>query len=461
MSSVQLRRYEQILQNEISLVVARTDLSDVTDTSAFKHLLAATARELDEAYYQLTRLRLIFDLARAAGDDLDERAKEIQPGTIRRIQGRRAVDTVIFSRTSSVGDITIPTGTVVKTKDSKSFRTTSQATILNGNTDSESVSIIADVPGSAGNVAAGTIVRFGSKPAGVDAVVNTSGGSQGRDKEKDDAFRARIANYLSSLSRCTPQALEFVAVGTEDSSGKVVSFAHIFEDPIDLGRTTLYIDDGAGTTYELGTPVVDEVVTANLAGPPSGSAVGGEEFLDLTSKAIDVDGSAFTVESSIRGALTLGTEVYLNPASGRLYFSPPLVNGEIITSSYTPFAGLIQTVQKVVDGDVDDRENFPGYRAAGVLVRVLSPTVVTVPVEGVLNLIPKADRDTVIAAVNDAVMDYINNLGISGDVIRNALIERIMSVEGVADVVLSLPSGNQTILDNEIPRTNLDNVSFT
>jgi uncharacterized phage protein gp47/JayE len=437
----------------ISLVVARTDLSDVTDTSVFKKILAATSRELDEAYYQMTRLNDLFDLQKAAGEDLDERAKEIQPGTMKRIQARRAVGTVVFTRVATVGDVIIPVNTLLKTADGKIFKTTLQSVILNGQHNSVSVPTIADVAGADGNVPGNTIIKFGSKIPGVDSVTNGTAFSQGRDQETDDSFRTRILNFISSLSRCPPQALEFAAVGTEDTvSGKAVIFAHIFEDPVNLGLVTLYIDDGAGTAATLGTPVVGEIVTANLTGPPPGAAVGGEEFLYLASTTIDIDGSAFTISSNLRGSLTLGTNVFVNPASGLLFFSPPLSTGEIITAGYTPFSGLIPAVQKVVDGDPDDRANFPGFRAAGVLVRVLSPIVVTPTVEAILSLSPGVDRDTAVADATAAVEDYINNLGISGDIIRNKLIERIMEVDGVTDVDLSIPTGNVVILDNQIPR---------
>lgn len=465
MPQTQLRRFEQILQNEISLVVSRSRLSDVTNTSDFGKVLKATSRELDEAYFQLTRLTDLFDLSQASGEDLDERAKEIQPGTLKRIKARRAVGTIVFSRNSStVGDVTIPTGTIVKTAAGILFRTTLQGAILNAQASSTAIPVTAENPGAVGNVPAGTIVKFASKPAGVDSVTNAAGMTQGRDKEADDAFRQRLRNYLASLSRCPVQALEFAAVGTEDPvSGKAVAFAHIFEDPVDAGKVTLYIDDGAGTASTLGTPVVGEVVTANLAGPPAGSAIGGEEFLKLTQKPIDKDGSAFTVTSSIRGALTLGTNVYLNPVSGLLFFDPPLAAAEVITASYTPFIDLIPVVQKVIEGDPDDRQNFPGYRAGGVRVRVLSPVVVTQGVEAVLTLATGTDRDTAVAAAQDAVMDYINNLGISGDVIRNKLIERIMEVSGVTDVNMTIPASNTPgiILDNQIARTSLSNISIS
>lgn len=455
MPQLQLRRYEQILQNMTALVVARTALSDLSDTSAFKHLLAACARELDEAYYQLTLVRGTFSLDDAAGEDLDARAKEIQPATLSRITSRRAVGWVVFSRIATAGTVAIPKGTVVKTKDGRLFRTTLQGFIVDTLTVSDLVPVVAVDPGTMSNVSAGTVVQFAGRVPGVDYVHNPASITQGRDEESDDAFRARIKAFVAALARCPPQALEFAAVGVEDStSGKVVVFSHLSEDPIDLGKSTLYIDDGAGTAFELAAAIVGESVT------PVGGAVGGEEFLNLDFWPVDIDTSLFTITSSVRGTLTVGSDVFLNPATGRLFFDPPLDVGEQITASYTPFTGLISAVQKVVDGDPDDRLNYPGWRAAGTLVRVLSPTVESIQIEGVLTLQDESQRDAIVGAVTDAVISYVNTLGISGDVIRSELIQRIMEVRGVIDVDLLIPTTNVTILDDQIPRTDGSLVDF-
>lgn len=454
MPAVQLQRFEQILERMISRVVARTQLSDVGDTSVFKHLLAATAREIDETYYQLTRLRDLFDLNTAVGEDLDERAAEIQPGTISRLKAARSVGTVVFSRAGTTGTVIIPTGTIVKTGDNKVYRTTIQSSINAGNTTSQAVAITSNSPGSEFNVPAGTIVRFGSKIPGIDSVTNAAATTQGLDVETDDAFRTRILGYIASLSRSTVDALEFAATGLIDTtSGKSVVFASVFEDPLNRGNVTLYIDDGAGTAAELGSPIVSEVVIA--------SALGGEEFLYLVQKPVAFDSAPTTITSSVRGVLTLSTDYFINPASGQLYFTPALVPGEQITASYTPYVNLIALVQKVVDGDPADRANFPGYVAAGVRVIVKAPIVINPSVEAVLTLEPGFNRSSAIAAANLAVQNYINTRGISGDIIRNELVERIMGVAGVRDVSLILPGSNINVLDNEIARVTSVNINIT
>lgn len=444
MPQVQLRRFEQILARGIGRLVARTDLSDVSDAAVAKLLVAVDARELDEGYFQLTRLRDLFDLRTAVGEDLTERAQEISPNTLQRLAQSFASGFVTFSRAGTTGTVAVATGTVVKTAEGTQFRTTQQGQVTNGSSSSAPVPITAVVPGVAGNVSSGTISRFGSKPPGIDSVTNSAGTANGRDQESEDAFRQRARNYISSLSRSPVQALEFATVGIQDEvTGRSVVFSRVFEDPVDRGNVILYVDDGQGTAAENGTPVTGESVVS--------AAVGGEEFASLASAPVN-EGATFTVTSSTRGSLELGATYYFNSANGRLFFTPALAPGEVVTASYTPYANLIPTVQRVVDGDRTDRQNFPGYRAAGVLVRVLSPNVVPIAVEGLLS-VKDEDRNVAVANAQRAVYEYVNGIGIGrATVVRNEIIDRIMDVSGVTDVALSEPAANIIILDDEIPR---------
>lgn len=473
MPRLQLKRFEDILQRMIDRVVARTTLSDLTDASAVKHVLAAVAREIDDAYFQMTRLTDLFSIDRAAGSDLDERAKDIQPGTLVRLGAQRATGTIVFSRAvASATTIVIPTGTIVRTAEGRSFETTAQAQITQTSPeivsghgvgrDSNLVSALAVDAGAASNVAPNTVIKFASKPIGVEEVTNVSSFVNGRDQESDDAFRDRLKQFVASLARCTVETLASVVLGVEDptvGSNKIVIFSHVFEDQIDRGNVIVYVDDGAGTiaTRTEVTAGAPEVVTLGLAGPPSDRAVGGEEYLRLNNWPVDTAQSLIVTSSAIgagagRGALIDGQDFYLNPADGRILFDPALVLGEEITASYTYFDGLIQEAQKVIDGDPTDRTNYPGYRAGGVLVRVLPPTVRQQNVSAVLRVLEGYDRAVAVTAAEAAVSTYINGLGISGDVVRHEIVEQIMGVDGVYDVLLTVPTENVTTLDSEIPR---------
>lgn len=464
------KRHEQILAQMLATTVARTELSDVGDASVMKHLLAAAARQDDEQYYQMGLLLQLFSIDTATGDDLDERAADIQPAVITRRLATSAVGTVIFSRSGTAGTVAIPISTKVKTSDGQVFTTTAAGSItpvspeqIPGHgvgRDSAPVSVVADVPGADGNVVTGSVIKFVSKPAGVDEVTNLASFTQGADKESDSSFRQRLKDFISSLPRSTPQALESGVIGVEDpDTGQTILFSSVFEDPINRGNVILYVDDGTGTA-ESSAAIVGENVTEGLAGPPPDSAVGGETTLFLNEKPVKED-VAFTLTSSTRGVLVQDTDYTLNPATGQIEFDPALVATEVITAGYTHYTGLIALTQKVVDGDPADRETYPGLRAAGVLVRVRTPQVLIQNIAAVVTVLEGFDETDVKDAVTTAIQDYINTLGISDDVLLNRIRAVAMNVSGVYNIDVSAPTDDVIILDDQLARTSVSNITIT
>lgn len=256
------KSHEQILAAMLAKVVARTNLSDVGDASVFKHLLAASARQDSEQYYQMGLLLQLFSIDTAVGDDLDERAKDIQPAVISRLPAAKAVGQVVFTRKGTTGSLVVPVGTQVSTSDGKSFKTTAignitatspeQVTGHGVGRDSNLVSVVAVVSGAAGNVVASTVTKFASKPAGVEEVTNLLAFTQGLDLETDDSFRARLKAFIASLSRCTVGSMEAQIVGQQDpASGVTAQYAHVWEDPINRGNIKVYVDDGTGTAESI------------------------------------------------------------------------------------------------------------------------------------------------------------------------------------------------------------------
>lgn len=531
----QIKRYDQILTQLLAKLVSRTPLSDISDSAVLKHLLACVARGIDELYYNASLLRDLFDLDRATGDDLDERAAEIQPAIITRNTAVKATGNLVFSRQGIVGTVVIPIGTKVSTAGGEVFSTTTTGTITPGNNDSNLVAAVADVGGLAGNVATGTIVKFQQKPAGVDEVNNPSAFSNGLDEESDDAFRARLKQYIAALGRSTVNALESGVLGAQDeATGATILFAKAVEDTVTRGEVILYIDDGTGSAesssetkgtalagaYQWAGGVADpttvlvndtsdvvvgdfigleadgqffeidlitpstsvrvknpggltlptdagvgttyknpENMTEGLGGGGGDAAVGGEEYLNLLNVPIKPSVTYYIV-SSIRGLLVENTDFYINRASGQVNFITPLVADEYVFAVYTYYTGLIALGQLIVDGDPDGRATYPGIRAAGVIVWVRTPTVLVQNITAIVTFEAGYDDATVETNVVEAIKEYVNGLGISGDVLRAELIRRIMAVPGVYNVVLNVPAADVTLLDDELARTTDGNISI-
>ena len=470
MARFTIRRYEQILAQMISKVVARTKLSDVADSGTVKNVLAAAARADDEQYYQMSLLRQVFSLDDATGTDLDERVAEIQPSVIRRNGSTKSAGNVVFYRSGVLGTVTIGAGAQIKTADNIIMQTTAASSLAPGNPplilghvagqDSGLVPAVALKGGIAGNVAADTLTRFGAKPPGVDGVTNPAKFTGGNNQESDDALRARAKRFVNSLSRGTPYALESAVLDVVDpSTGAIIKTAKAVEDIINRGYTTLYIDDGTGSA-ETSEAVAGENVTAGLIGPPPNSAAGGETVLALDNRPVR-DLSPFTLTSSIRGVLASGAQFWMNSASAQINFDPGLVTSEVITANYTRYTGLIAFAQKIVDGDPLDRVNYPGIRAAGTLVWVRSPQVLVQNIAVYLTIKEGYDPAEVPAKVRQVLVDYINSLNISDDVLLSELIRKTKQVAGVYDCNFTAPTNNRVLLDEQIARTTASNVAVS
>lgn len=460
----QTKRYEQILAQMLAGVVTRTDLSDISDSSVVKHVLAAAARQDDEQYYQMTLIPQLFSIDTATGDDLDERANEIQPGIIFRTGAVKSSGNLTFSRAGVTGTITISTGTRCKTAGGVIVVTTADGSITHGNNDSGLIPAIAEVAGAAGNVTANSIVKFVSKPAGVDSVTNASAFAYGADEESDDSFRNRLKDYIASLARSTIQALESGVLGAQDpDTGATILFSKAVEDSINRGYVTVYVDDGTGSA-ESTEVVTSELITEGLGGGGGDAAVGGEVTLNLIYGAIK-DTVAPVITSSTRGVLTGGFtydaayHYWINYASGQIDFNPALAAGEEIDGDYTRYTGLIALAQKIIDGDPNDRTTYPGIRAGGVLVQAKTPQVLVQNINIGLAISEGYDNTEVRVAVTDIVKAYVNALGISGDVLRAMLIQRTMSVAGVYNCILNIPVTDIILLDDQMARTTDSNIT--
>lgn len=471
MARFQIRRYSEIARAMIARLLSRSVVSDIGDASVAKHVLVNTARSLDRAYYDMSVIRDEYDLAKCRGDALDARALEIEgieDDDATRLGAEKAYGgAVVFWRLVAAGTVVIPAGTIVKTSSGRAFATVAQVQIeatspaqIAGHAvglDSPPVSIVALEAGAAGNVAIGAIVAFGSKPAGVDDLQNLAPTLFGRDREGDEDFYARLQSAIRRLGKVTRQAIIAAALKVRLDTGQRVISARKIDDFDELGRTAVYIDDGAGTA-ESTTEITGETVTTGLLGPPTHSAVGGEEFLRLDEWPVKTE-AGVTITSSTRGALTAGATYFLSPTDGWIKFDPALVATEVITADYTAFTGLIAEVQKVLDGLESDPATYPGYDAAGSQVRVLAPTVLWQRFEATLVIKEGFDRAAVIAEATDLVARYYNQLPEGEDVIRTALIALIgprttsgTGLLGVADLTMPWPLENQPVDDDEVAR---------
>jgi hypothetical protein len=299
----------------------------------------------------------------------------------------------------------------------------------------------------------------------VDTVTNAAAITNGRDLEKDDSYRTRIKAFIRSLSRATIPSLLGAVMNAEDiSTGQIVAYAAVVEDPFHDGRVVVYVDDGSGTAE--GTPETVTMQQIVLEGT-AGVALGGEIDLYLP-KPIRV-ASGYTIYRKVGHgfptALVENTDYVLNPADGHAVLTPTafstgLTAGDLMAVTCTYYTGLIAECQKIVAGDPADRVGYPGYRAGGIRVQVLPPTINSISVVGGISALPGWNPATVATAVGAAISEYVNALGIGEDVILAEIIARAMAVAGVYDIALSEPTENLAIPNDSLARLQSYNVDI-
>ena len=187
---------------------------------------------------------------------------------------------VVFSRFTSATQVIIPINTIVKTSDNANsfivipdssnpaYNPVQLAFIMQVGITNLSVLVQAVIPGSIGNVAAGTITKLGSSLA-VGGVNNPAPFVNGVDVESDASYKSRFQLYINSRYRATEAAIENAIVNTQ------TGLSYTIQENVDAagkplpGNVVIYVDDGTGfppplliTTLQTN---VDEVRAASVS----------------------------------------------------------------------------------------------------------------------------------------------------------------------------------------------------
>ena len=201
---------------------------------------------------------LVLQMTRAAtssGSDLDSWMADF---SLSRLPASPASGTVTFSRYNTGATALVPVGTLVRTIDgSETFAVYADSSVNGWNQQlggyvlgvgiaSLNVPVVAQTPGSGGNVLANMITVLAAALAGIDSVTNAAAFVDGIDAESDAAFRLRFQNFLASRSRATIAAVEY-AIGTVQQGLSYVIQEN--QDPtgqFQLGNFVVVVDDGSG-----------------------------------------------------------------------------------------------------------------------------------------------------------------------------------------------------------------------
>jgi len=207
------------------------------------------------------------------------------------------------------GDRVVAAGTIVRTSlnnvgPSVNYSITNPATLVDGETEIDGVSIICQQPGTIGNVIAGAISEFSSPPFVGATCTNPLPIDNGQPTENDNSLRERIKATRQSRARGTPLALITNAKGVvaPDENKSVVS-ANVFQPEGE--PAILFIDDGTG--YE----EVDESVALDVI---VDEALGGEQYLKLSTTLLPVTQAFVTSTSTTPFAISPGAKLAIKVA---------------------------------------------------------------------------------------------------------------------------------------------------
>jgi uncharacterized phage protein gp47/JayE len=280
---------------------------------------------------------------------------------------------------------------------------------------------------------------------------------------------AGVVTFSRNVSTASPIT---IAIGTRISSFSGLEFITTSAGTILAGNTDS--DDvsiqalDVGDEYNLpadsinviDTPILGVDTVTNASGTSNGLDEESEEdFLQrfqayilglgkanvygLTTGALSVNGvrSAVPVEHFPPVDDYVNVSVYIDDGAGN---AP---------------AALIEEVTKVLVGD--GTQAYPGYKAAGINIEVVAPTVVDVDVTVTVVDTGNVDRTSMSTLIEAAITNYINGLRLGEEVIYNRLVDEIMDVAGVYDLTLSLPAGNVTIGNSQIARVDTITINYS
>lgn len=171
---------------------------------------------------------------------------------------------------------------------------------------------------------------------------------------------------------------------------------------------------------------------------------------------------SYSVYNLAGSPLVPGTDFNFNASTGDLELAVALgVHDGLVAASdgaspslgaYLYSSGLAAFVQRSVNGDPSDFNDFPGYRAAGTQVLVAVPT--TIAQAFVISITPARGFTVtqLITPVQVATETYVNSLGIGATVVLAELIAVIMAIPGVSDTSIVTPPSNISVPNGTLMR---------
>lgn len=414
------KTFTQILNTLMTMFVGQTpSITDFNVGSVMRSLMEAVAGEMERMYMQILE---------TTADSIDSSAYlsfgfQLLPAVA-------AYGQLTLTRTGGyVPDIAIASGTPFRVPNTNKVYATTASSLWTGGSSSTTftVSVTCGTTGSFGNTPSGSITELVTPITGIASMTNPLSFITGIDDETSDERRQRFGSYIASLSRATASAVEFGGLTTKiiDGNGytteRVVK-AHAFQ-----------VNTTSATAVTAGAGIV--ITPADMSGIVSGSNL-----------VVD-SGSSQEVVSVTAISSTTFTATFVKNHSGTWTVKAigeamlMVHNGVGTTGGQVTSAALVTAAQGVIDGTT----TAPGYKAAGVVVRVVGATEDDRTVRVVItDLFPGYTLTMVRGNALGALALLIQNLDI-GESLRLAdITQAVRNVPGIRDCQVVLPATNIT-----------------
>ena len=145
---------------------------------------------------------------------------------------------------------------------------------------------------------------------------------------------------------------------------------------------------------------------------------------------------------------------------GKIGYSNNVVIG---IDGYVYYTGLLQKVQRIVDGFEPDAADYPGQRAVGSAIETLPPLPYQVNLA--LTVITNAgvNLGDVSNNIKSTIINYVESLNVGAPIVLSQIIADIQPISGVASVVFTNPvpsTQSITLANNEKAIISANNISI-
>jgi uncharacterized phage protein gp47/JayE len=367
-----LQNFSTLIQNmAASVQSAATQLLDLTVGSTLRAILEANA---SVALWIQWLILLVLQTTRAAtsaGSDLDTWMGDF---ALTRLPAAAATGVVTVTRFTVIGTALVPVGSLVRTSDgTQTFSVAADTTnaswnavqngyVMGASAATMNVPVIATLPGSSGNVQAGSITLLASAVPGIDTVTNLSAFSNGLDAETDVAFRLRFQNYIDSRSRATAVAVGYAVNSIQQGLLYTIQENQDVYGNLSMGNFVVTVDDGSGYPS---TSLLSTVQTAVDAVRPVGSTFTVQApTVTIVGVTLTLTVSGSVTSAQLAAPVSRALTLFINS----LPIGASLPISRVIQLAYSASSEVANVTQVQINGQTADIAAVPnGVIKAGLI----------------------------------------------------------------------------------------------